>query len=140
MAKALSDCCGVKKLVWLLFKIDMLHVVGRVTQKSLTQPAKFLHRIGGEKPQIGVASRSLTARAWKQLLPMGRNRVGRRFGGVDNLHIGRRYAMEQRLEQGIVRAPQYQNIGVMKAVSERLPEIDAGDLLGNWVVHPAFFD
>ncbi len=46
--------------------------------------------------------------------------------------------MQQRLEERIVGAAEHHGVGVVEAVGESFRQIDAGDLLGDGVVHPAF--
>jgi hypothetical protein len=50
----LDGLVGYPKLARKLFlQVDVLHIVNRMPQESLSQPAKLLNRIGGKKLQAG---------------------------------------------------------------------------------------
>src|ERR1700691_6784178 len=52
----------------------------------------------------------------------------------------RRDAMQQWLEQRIVSAPEHKSIRIAESVGKGLIQVDAGDLFGDGVLDPPFFD
>ena len=76
----------------------------------------------------------------QERLQVRRDGAGGGFGGVDNAHVRRRHAMQQRLEQRIVGAAEDQNVRVVEAIGEGLTQINPSDLLGDGMLHPSFFD
>ena len=52
----------------------------------------------------------------------------------------RRHTPQQRLDEGIVRAPQHQHVGVVKSVGEGFRQINPRHLFGYCMLYPAFLD
>src|SRR5579863_4657725 len=111
-------------------QINMLHSVDGVSEKASSQPLKFLGGIGGEEFQSRYGTTFLCIeRRFHKLSKMFRDGPGSGLRRIHNADMPWCYALKQRLEQRVMRATQYQCVGVVEAIRERLREIDACDLL-----------
>jgi hypothetical protein len=66
--------------------------------------------------------------------------LGGGFGGVHDGDVGRGDAAQKRLDQRVMRASENEDVGFSCRAPHCFGQIDSGDLLGDRVLDPSFFD
>jgi hypothetical protein len=62
------------------------------------------------------------------------------FGGIYDGDVGRGYTAQKRFDQGVVRASENEDVGFSCRAAHCFGQIDPGDLFGDRVLDPSFFD
>src|ERR1700733_7729865 len=112
-----------------------------MSQEALAQPLEFLDRIRSEELETWKLPSFFMDGPGQREEPLQTVGDGpcSGFGGIHDAHMGRRQAMQKRLEQRVVRAPENQRVGIVEAVSKSLAQVNPRDLLGYGMLDPSFF-
>src|SRR5437667_5366701 len=109
-----------------------------MSQEARSQAPKFLDRIRRIKTQTRMASPLLSDRSRKRRdVQFLADSIGGGFRGVHNRDIRRQDALEQRFDQRIVGTAQQEHVSGTEIVGEGFIDVNAGNLLSDWMFHPS---
>src|SRR5580693_5539233 len=119
----------------------MLNVFNRMPEEALTQASEFLYGVRGEECEPRMLPAFFMdgpGQGQKPLQAVG-NGPGCGFCGIHHADMRRHQAMQERLKQRIVSAPENQSVCLAEAVSKGFTQVNARDLFGDRVLDPSFF-